>query len=715
MVVVALAVGGGALLREEAVAHGPVRTLAEQRLSVEVTGTVAGDPRLVRGPFDDQAVVRLRVTGVEARGSAYQVGAAVVLLGDPAWLEVPLGARVRAEGRLAVPDDPGTAALLTGADVPTLIQGPDPWWRASGAVRAAIRAAVADRPAAQRGLVPALVDGDDADLPPEVEQQFRTTGLTHLTAVSGTNLTLLVGFLLLAARLAGVRGRWLRLVGLFGIVGFVLLARTEPSVVRAAAMGTVGLFALGTDGRRRGLRALGAAVVVLLLVAPGLAVTAGFALSVLATGGIVLLVPGMQAALTRWMPAPVAIALAVPLAAQLACTPVVAAISGEVSLVAVAANLLAGPAVGPATVLGLAAGLVGLIWPAAGAFLGTLAGWSVAWIVAVAEHGAALPAAALGWGTDPWSILVLTLLCLAAIPLLPRLLRRRRLGVAVALVLILVVLGVPARLPGWFPGASAWPPTGWVLAACDVGQGDALVVATGRPEEAVVIDAGPDPRPVDRCLDGLGVRRVPLVVLTHFHADHIDGLGGVLGGRAVGVVEVTAVLDPPEGVAQVREEAAEAAVPLRLAPFGSAREVGEVRVQVLAPELAEAVPGAGDGSSANDASVVLLVEVAGLRVLATGDLEPPGQTALAAAVPGLRVDVLKVPHHGSRHQDHAWLASLEPRVALVSVGADNDYGHPASQTVQALEQAGAQVVRTDRSGSIAVVPRADGIDVLTER
>ena len=202
-------------------------------------------------------------------------------------------------------------------------------------------------------LVPALVDGDDAGLDPTLADDFRTTGLTHLLAVSGTNLTLVVGFALTLARWLRVRGRWLLLVGAAGIVGFVLLARPEPSVLRAAAMGTVALVGLGAHGRDRGIRGLGVATVVLLLLDPGLATAMGFALSVCATAGILLLAPGWRTALARWLPWWLADAVAVPAAAQLACTPLIAAISGQVSLVAVGANLLAAPAVGPATVLGL--------------------------------------------------------------------------------------------------------------------------------------------------------------------------------------------------------------------------------------------------------------------------------------------------------------------------------------------------------------------------
>jgi competence protein ComEC len=237
------------------------------------------------------------------------------------------------------------AAILSTDQGPEIRAGPDPWWRASGRMRQALRDSAAGLPADRRVLVPALVDGDDAGLEPTLVDDFRTTGLTHLLAVSGTNLTLVVGFLLVLARWLRVRGRWLYVVGACGIVGFVLLARAEPSVLRAAAMGTVALVGLASNGTDRGTRALGAATVGLLLVDPGLASSVGFALSALATAGILLLAPGWRDALGRWLPRWAAEAIAVPAAAQLACTPLIAAISGQVSLVAVAANLLAAPAV----------------------------------------------------------------------------------------------------------------------------------------------------------------------------------------------------------------------------------------------------------------------------------------------------------------------------------------------------------------------------------
>lgn len=697
VLLVGAAVAGVTWLRAEAVHSSPVARLAEQRAVVSVTGRAVSDPRTVLGRFEDRVVLRLDVRSVTGRGSTRDLRAPVLVIGRDAWLDVPLGADVAASGRLAPADDDDLAGVLVVTGTPSLVAGPDVWWRAAGAVRASIRDAVEHRPLEQRALVPALVDGDDAELPADLEADFRTTGLTHLTAVSGTNLTLVAGFLLVVARWCGVRRRWLYVVGAAGIAGFVLIARTEPSVLRAAVMGTVGLLAMGANGQHRAVRGLGVAVVVLLLVRPGLATTVGFALSVLATAGIVVLAPGWRDALARWLPRWLAEAVAVPAAAQLACTPVVAAISGQVSLVAVAANLVVAPVVGPATVLGLAGGLVGLVLPVAGRLLGTGAGWCVAWIATVAERGADLPLAAIGWGTGAVALSLLTLLsvglALAAGPVL----RRPVLTVAMVMVLVAVVV---VRWPS--PG---WPPPDWVLTMCDVGQGDALVVRAGE-RAGVVVDAGPDPSAVDDCLRRLGVERVPLVVLTHFHADHVDGLSGVIDGREVGPVLTTRVLDPPGGVAEVASVAESSpAAYARTAAYGAAT------VQVLWPPPGPVDPGSGDGSSANDASVVLLVEVSGLRLLLTGDVEPPGQAALARAVPDLDVDVLKVPHHGSRYQDLAWLASLRPEVALVSVGADNDYGHPAADVVSALAEAGAEVHRTDDEGDLAVVSGDRGPEV----
>jgi competence protein ComEC len=699
---VLLAVVAAAGFRAAQMRHNPVVDLADRGAEVDVILTIGSDPRTVVEPHATRQLLRGQVRRVTGRGATYALRAPVVLLGDASWAHVPLGATVATSGRLAPADDASALVLAQGG--PRIVHGPSPWWRASGQVRASLRASVATRPAAERAIVPALVDGDESGLDDALADDFRTTGLTHLLAVSGTNLTLVVGFLLLVARGLGVRGRWLPLVAVFGIGGFVLLARTEPSVLRAAVMGGIGLLAMGHNGRGRALRGLGAAVVVLMLVDPSLAVSVGFALSVLATAGILLLGPSWRDALSRWLPRWLAEAIAVPAAAQLACTPLIAVISGQVSLVAVGANLAAEPAVGPATVLGLLGGLTGLGWPWLGRCCGLLASWCVGWIVLVARHGAALPTAAVGWGTGPLAIAGLVAVTVALGLWLPRLLRRRGLGIACCVALVVVLL---TRLPT--PG---WPPRDWAYVVCDVGQGDGTVLATG-PHRAIVIDAGPDPRPMDECLDRLGVREVQLFVLTHFHADHVDGADAVVDGRRVDAIWTTRLQDPPEGVARLQQVARRARVVAVPAPYGASVRIGPVTLQVLWPLPDSPTMGPGDGSTANGASVVLLAQTHGLRLLLTGDVEPDGQQAIARALPGLRVDVLKIPHHGSRYQEEDWLLSLHPSVAIASVGAHNDYGHPAASTLEPLVEAGVRVLRTDRDGSVAVVPSADGPRVVT--
>ena len=399
----------------------------------------------------------------------------------------------------------------------------------------------------------------------------------------------------------------------------------------------------------------------------------------------------MRDALATWLPRWLAEAIAVPWAAQMACTPLVAGLSGQVSLVAVVANLLVAPAVGPATVLGLGGGVLALVVPPLGRLVGWLGACSAWVILAVAERSARLPGAEVAWPSGSAAMVVLVVLSLVGLVGASWVMRHRWLTVAAAaLLLAAVVRPVPSL---------GWPPEGWVLVMCDVGQGDALALRTG-PDEAVVVDVGPDPALVDGCLDDLGVSRVPAVVLTHFHADHVDGLEGVLAGREVGEVQVTSLREPAYGAEAVDRSAREHDVPVRVPAYGERSTVGEVAWQVVGPERVV-------GENPNDASLVLLVEVEGLRILLAGDAEPPEQGQLESAGIG-DVDVLKVAHHGSRYQDHGFIAELQPQVALVSVGEGNDYGHPAPDLTSWLTGGGVDVRRTDRDGDVAVVVEDDG-------
>ncbi|MFC9277836.1 ComEC/Rec2 family competence protein [Streptomyces collinus] len=637
-----------------------------------------------------------------------------------AWLGLLPTTRLRVVARVAPALSGGdrSAAVLRvcGEPRPEVVAGPSGPQRLAGGLRAGLRDATEGLPADARALLPGLVVGDTSRITPELDEAFKETDLAHTLAVSGSNLTILLALLVgppglaqraerrgLAPRL-GLPLRTTALVAGALTLAFVVVCRPDPSVLRAAACGSVALLALATGRRRSLVPALAAAVLLLVLYDPWLARSYGFLLSVLATGALLLTAPGWSEALRRrGMPARLAEALAAAAAAQAVCAPVVAVLSARVSLVAVPCNLLAEVAVAPATVLGFAALATAPVAMPVAKGLAWCAGWPAGWIAWVARTGAALPGGGVDW-PGSWAGALLLAAVTGAVVLAGRRLSRHPWWCgALGVVLLLVVVVRPAPLTRVVTG---WPPPGWRYAMCDVGQGDATVLAAGQGA-GVVVDTGPDPGRVDRCLRKLGITRVPLVVLTHFHADHVAGLPGVLRGRSVAAIETTDFEEPADQVAFVRKEAAERHIPLSRAAAGEERRTGPVTWRVLWPPAAPA-PGqvpALEPDGPNDASVALLVRTGGLRLLLLGDLEPPSQQALAhspAAAGLVGVDVLKVAHHGSAYQDPDLIRLAAPRVALISCGADNPYGHPAPATVAALRAGGATVLRTDRDGALAI-------------
>jgi competence protein ComEC len=676
----------------------PIAELARTREQVDVDLTVREDPRRLAGVAGRPPayLVPAELTRIRpAQGESVRLSVRVVLLtNNSSWNGLLPGQRVRARARLGEPQGAGlVAAVLSASGAPRRL-GEPPWpQRAAGALRAGLQRACAPLPDEPGGLLPGLVVGDVSRLDPAVADDFRATGMTHLTAVSGSNVAIVVGAVLLLARWARAGPRISAMTSVLALVGFVILARPSPSVLRAAAMGGLALLALASGRPRAALPALCAAVAVLVVVDPALAGDAGFALSVLATAGLLLLAPRWRDGLRRrGVPAGLAEALTVPAAAQVACAPVVAGISGTVSLVSVPANLLVVPAVAPATILGVLAAAISPLWPAGAEFAAWLGSWPAWWLVTVARHGAGLPAGVLPWPGGATGGLLLAALTVVVLLAARRRLVRRLVGVVAAAIVVGVL---PVRLV-----ASGWPPPQWVLVACAVGQGDAAVLPVA-PGEAVVVDAGPEPAATDRCLRRLRVRVVHMLVVSHFHADHIGGVAGVFKGRTVRAVLTTAWAEPAAGRESVSRTAAAAGTPVRLAAPGHTYRAGELTLSVIGPPRRLA----GTHSDPNNNSLVLLAQVRGVRILLAGDAEEEEQRALleTSGGPGLAADVLKVAHHGSAFQEPRFLEVIDPAVAVVSVGADNPYGHPNAAVLQRLSRLGARVVRTDRSGDVAAV------------
>ena len=678
---------------------------------VTVRGVLTADPTFISRPgfgtgSSQEVTAHIRAEHAAAGWDQLEVRAPILVIGDASgWDDLRFGDGVAVSGTLQPADraQPLAALLFSNEEAVRVSAAPLPL-RAAETMRSGLRDAVSGLPRDVQGLLPALVVGDTSQMPSLLTSDMTDSGLAHLTAVSGANVAIVVGAVLLVARVLGVRAYWLVSLGLVSVCWFVVLARPQPSVLRAAVMGSLALVAVGAAGRTQAARSMLAAVALLLLIDPWLARSWGFALSVAATAGLVLLARHFKERLPMRWPSAVREAVSVAWAAQLVTLPLVLALSGQVPVLSVLANLLAAPAVPLATVLGAASAAVAPLAPVVATGCAWLAQWPTLWITAVARWSASSPLATLPW-PDGWRGGLLGLAFLLSGAGLARWGGRRgwwkprRLTVAtlVATVLVAAYLFGPAR----------WPPPNWVVVACDVGQGDALAVNLGD-HAAMVVDAGPDPELVDRCLDRLDIDHVPLLVLTHFHADHVEGVPGVLEGRTVDRVLVTSLREPAE---QVDEVAAwTAGRPVTSAVRGQTGAWGAATWTVLWPD--GSTPRSDDeGSGPNNASIVLFVVVRGVRILLTGDVEPEAQEALVTqGVPD--ADVLKVPHHGSKYQDGEFLGAANADVDLVSVG-ENTYGHPDPALLAALEGSGSVVARTDEQGSVAVVSDGGILRIVT--
>ncbi|MEU6560345.1 ComEC/Rec2 family competence protein [Nocardia nova] len=383
----------GGWQEHRAAAHPLGRLPAGSVVTAEV---VAGDARPLpsRSFGGRQWMMRATVSEFRYGTTIVRGGAAVtVITPERVWSQLVPGQHVTFRARTDRPWRRDlTVAVLRAQGPPTAV-GPKTWWQsAAAAVRTKLsesaRRALSPDAA---GVLPGLIDGDISHLPDHVREDFQAVDLSHLLAVSGTNVSILLAGVLLSTRTLTLDPRVGAVLAGLALIGFVVLARPSPSVLRASVMGAVAVLAIMTGRRKQALPALCVAVIVLVGVSPPLAVDAGFALSVLATAALILLAPGW----TRWLerrgwPTSVAEAFGVAVAAFVVTTPIIVALTGHVSGVAILANVLVEPVVAPITLIGVAAAVLSCVWQPAAVWVLHLAGPPMWWLLAVAEHAAAL-------------------------------------------------------------------------------------------------------------------------------------------------------------------------------------------------------------------------------------------------------------------------------------------------------------------------------------
>jgi competence protein ComEC len=686
---------GWAGIRDARVRSSPVAELIGR--PVRLIGVIASSPQ--PGTFGWTGAMRAESVARRVEGApVMRVGAAVWLEGRQRAPELPEGERVGVEGIVErlhgsfgrYLRQRGYAAMVEVDFVAD--RGPplNPFVRLAHALRRSLRRSLASVfPQKEAGLLMGLALGDTSGLDPEVEESFRATGLTHLTAVSGENLIMFLAPVLGVAGLvaAGRRARFL--IGIAAVGFFVVLAGAEPSVLRAAAMSGLTLLGIFLGRPRSPPAILGGAVLLLLARDPTLVHAVGFQLSVAATAGMALLAQPLANRLSA-LPGPLALAAGTTLAAQAGVMPLLLFYFRVFPLVSIPANLLAFPAVGPGMLLGLVAGAVQPLWRPLAFMAAALARIPIGYLEWLSDHLARSPLPSI---TSPGGQ-VLTLIggfaCVVLGAWWTRSGRRvpRRVLVLSALVLPVVLLTGAFR---------AGPPSHLTIVFFNVGQGDAALIRS--PAGAtILIDGGPDPDLVAAKLAALGIRRLDLLVATHAHADHVGGLPTVLARFPVALV-----VDPGCGgdspfYAEFLRAVRSAGVPFRHPAAGTVLWVGDVRLDVLGPATCYH----GTASDPNNDSLVLRMSNGRSSAMFPGDAEQPSQTELVDQLGGLLpAMVLKVPHHGGATSLQQFFLAVRARVAVVSVGV-NRYGHPVPAVLRQLSADGMHVFRTDRSGDVTV-------------
>ena len=594
-----------------------------------------------------------------------------------------------------------TFSLLNPSTSTRVVAGPWPVFLGIRAAFAHVNHGISKDASA---LVSGMAIGDASALSPQLKAQMQQLSLTHLVAVSGANCAIVCGTVLLICARFGI-SRWLRTaVSLVSLVLYLGLVGPQPSVLRAAAMAGAVLVAKALGRSTAALDALSLAVLVLLALNPAQGANLGFALSVAATLGILVLAPHLSDRLSRRMPRWLALSVAVSMSAQLLCTPLLLGLQGGLPVWSILANLLAEPIVAPATIIGLTAVLLALPVPALAHALALVASVLTSITCLVASQASKLPLQLIPWPSGPIGQVAVIVAIVATLALVYR--PKNPLATAA----FTLALGLPILVGLRHTAVSAhWPARDWVIANCDVGQGDGLVIRSQG--QVMVIDVGRDPAPIAACLQQLDVGEVSVLELTHFDLDHVGGVAGVLNGHKVEQVILTSFSDSRPGADATRRAVEAKGIPVTLAGIGVSGQLGEVSWRVISPTL-----GASEAEDANDGSIGMLLETPGFCLVTLADIGQPGQDRLLASRdswfdPDCRNKpiVLKVGHHGSANQSSAFTQWLHPQIALISVGLGNRYGHPTPSCLEMLASVGAQIWRTDRQGALALSTSADGL------
>ena len=608
--------------------------------------------------------------------------------------------------------------------------------------------------ARQAAVLSGMLFGNQGEIEQSVKDLFAQTGITHILSVSGLHVAFVLSGVLLLGNILRLSRLWLMITAVLVLVFYMVMTNMGPAVIRSVIMGLAALFALYLGRERDWPSALGIAALVVLAVDPSSLYEIGFQLSFVATWGILYLTPPIndwfreRLGLPNWL----SITLGVTLGAQLATWPLVINYFNLVSFIAPLANLLLIPLVGLIMLLGFLGSVAGLIFLPVALLINTGTGLLIDIFIVAGSLLSGWPGGSFYVAAPHWGWIVLWYLCLIAwgelfigggalTPLIVRL-RALNLGIAIAdrmqwlsrhslLYQVLEMFRNKADVRKTLMGLlviimmliTFWPWAGvggeLQVHFIDVGQGDSILIRFpgGR---TMLVDTGGRAGDMEGSravgdlvvvpyLHRLGMNRVDVLAITHPDSDHAGGAPAVVEKLRVGALVLSQACDYDDVLGAIGA----GNLPVYRMSAGQSLLLDEqVEVTVLAPLASWTEESSED---ANDASLVLRLDYGTVSFLLTGDIGEETQKTLLENNTYLQADVLKVPHHGSKYFSAEFFAAADPEYAVIQVGKNNLYGHPAPETLSALSETGADILRCDTDGAVFISTDGEEINIYTAR